>query len=182
VNYQQPGGARIAWRSLAAGLAAAAGAIALAACGGGSAGAGMAGGGMAGGGMAGGGTARQTTTPRMEVRAAVLPAGTSAPASGTETSPALARRYAQRAVGGCLARAWRQAGFASSFASYAGHGRVQFATGSPSSPTGNFAQATLITVRVYHDGSVAGLPDSAQGAEGRQAVDNRMLAHWGCAG
>jgi hypothetical protein len=148
-------------------LAAAAGALGLAAC---------------GGGAAGSGTARTAATPRMTVQAVVLPAGASAPASGTETNPALARRYAQRAVGGCLAQAWRKAGFGHSFGSYAGHGTVQFATGSPSRPAGNFAQATLITVRVYHDGSVAGLPDSAQGAEGRLAVDNRALTHWGCAG
>jgi hypothetical protein len=148
-------------------LAAAAGALALAAC---------------AGGPAGNAAARQAAAPRMAVQAAVLPAGASAPASGTETNPALARRYAQRAVGGCLAEAWRKAGLGHSFGSYAGHGRVQFATGSPSRPTGNFAQATLITVRVYHDGSVAGLPDSGQGAEGRLAVDNRALTHWGCAG
>ena len=128
-----------------------------------------------------GGSGNRQAAVSASVQAAVLPAGSTAPATALETDPARARSIAGHAVGTCLARAWRNAGFGRSFGVYAGNGMVQFATGSRARPVGNLAQATLITVRVYTDGTVAGVPDSSQGSEGALTVDNRALSHWGCA-
>lgn len=150
-------------------LAGLASAVALAACGGGGQGSGAA------------GHSPESSPVSGSVQEAVLPTGATAPATAMETQPARARALAQRAVGSCLARAWHKAGLGQSYGTYAGHGMVQFATGTRSRPTGNLAQDTLVTVRVYANGKVAGIPDSSQGAEGRLTVDDRALSHWGCA-
>lgn len=150
-------------------LAGVAAAVALAGCGSGASG------------SAAAGHSTPSSPVSGNIQEAVLPTGATAPATAIETQPGRARALARLAVGSCLARAWHKAGLGQSYGTYAGHGMVQFATGTTARPTGNLAQDTLVTVRVYTNGKVAGIPDSSQGAEGKLTVDNRALSHWGCA-
>ena len=117
------------------------------------------------------------TAPRSSAGAPV-PAGQAGPA--VETNPVLAKRYAQAAVGACLAGAWRSRGYANLFHAYEGHGIVEFSTGTPAAPTGDYAGDTLIEVHVYANRSVTGMPPGSAGGPPPAALDNSALSHWGC--
>jgi hypothetical protein len=93
------------------------------------------------------------------------PINTSKAAKTLVTNPTKAKLYAENAVGSCLQTAWANIGYPNVFDQYAGNGVVQFSTGSPSDPTGNTAERTLISVHVYANGTVS---------------DNQALDHWGC--
>ncbi len=96
-----------------------------------------------------------------------------------QTNPLLAKKYAEQSVGNCLEIVWSNYGNATMFDSYLGNGVVQFSTGTSASPTGNFAEDTLIDVRVDADGSVTGIPAGGAGAPPAGPTDSD-LDYWGC--
>jgi hypothetical protein len=98
-----------------------------------------------------------------------------------ETNPALAKQFAENAVGDCLENAWTGAGYSDMFDSYAGPGVVEFRTGTAAAPTGDYADDTLIDVHVYTNGTVVGIPGGTGGGPPPSTDDNGALDHWGCA-
>jgi hypothetical protein len=103
-----------------------------------------------------------------------------APSVALETNPTLAKRYAENAVGNCLENAWTGAGYSNVFDSYVSPGMVEFRTGTPAAPTGDYADDTLIDVHVYTNGTVAGIPGGVAGGPPPAADDDAALRHWGC--
>jgi hypothetical protein len=114
----------------------------------------------------------------------ITPSTVSSVTSGTatlETDPALAKQYAEKAVGNCLESAWGNQGYTSMFDSYLGHGVVEFRTGTPENPTGDYADVTLIDVHVYANGQVKGMgPGGGAGGPPPSGHLNAALAYWGC--
>jgi serine/threonine protein kinase len=107
-----------------------------------------------------------SSTPGRSSTAAPRPSPiTSKAAKPLVTSPTKAQLFAENAVGPCLQTAWANAGYPNVFDQYTGNGVDQFSTGTLSDPTGNTAERTLISVRVYANGSVS---------------DNPALDYWGC--
>ena len=104
-----------------------------------------------------------------------------ATSAALETNPTLAKHFAENTVGDCLENAWTGAGYSNVFDSYVGPGVVEFRTGTPAAPTGDYADATLIDVHVYTNGTVVGIPGGVAGGPPPAADDNAALDHWGCA-
>ena len=98
-----------------------------------------------------------------------------------ETSPTLAKQFAENAVGNCLENAWTGAGYSNVSDSYVSPGVVEFRTGTVAAPTGDYADDTLIDVHVYTNGTVVGIPGGTGGGPPPSTDDNAALDHWGCA-
>jgi hypothetical protein len=95
-----------------------------------------------------------------------------------ETSPTVAERYGESAVGNCLQNVWANAGYENIFDAYSGNGIVEFSTGTRADPTGNYAADTVIDLRVYTNRTVIGVVSA--GADQPAKPSNSALEHWGC--